>query len=91
MRRLGRSRGRRRERGGEVDAALKIGRLFRQHYATVNIGKHHNFNGSVGVGCFSACVLIYASGIAKNIGLNENGNGQWYDIGIHQSFLSERA
>ncbi|MDC1482561.1 hypothetical protein N8146_09915 [Ascidiaceihabitans sp.] len=76
-------------RGGEVDAAVKLGRLFRQHYATVNVAKHHNFNGSAGVGCFSACVLIYASGIAKYIGLNENGNGQWYDIGIHQSFLSE--
>lgn len=76
-------------RGGEVEAALKIGKLFRQHYATVTVGKHYNFKGSAGVGCFSACVLIYASGIAKKIALNENNNGQWYDIGIHQSFLSE--
>lgn len=74
--------------GGEVGPALKIGRLIRSLYGITKVGKHSGYVGSKGIGCFSACVLIYAAGIAKEIELNENRNGEWYPIGVHQHFLS---
>ena len=68
--------------GGEIYSALEIGRIFRRHYATVHVGNHSNFNSQPSTGCLSACVLIYASGVAKNIDPYVDG------IGVHQSFLS---
>ena len=75
--------------GGKVDAAMEIGRIIRKNYGFTQVGMQYGYKGNRGVGCFSACVLIYASGIAKYIDLNDNGNGQWYLVGIHQHFLPE--
>lgn len=74
--------------GGEIFPAMEIGRIIRSQYGVTQVGKQHGYTGNKGIGCFSACVLIYAAGIAKNIDLNENGNGYWYPVGVHQHFLS---
>lgn len=74
--------------GGEIFPAMEIGRIIRSQYGITQVGKQSGYKGNKGVGCFSACVLIYAAGIAKNIDLNENGNGYWYPVGVHQHFLS---
>lgn len=46
-------------RGGEVVAAMRIGRLLRQHTAWVWVDK--------GAECASACVFILAGGVERNI------------------------
>lgn len=74
--------------GGEIFPAMEIGRITRAQYGVTQVGKQSGYKGNKGIGCFSACVLIYAAGIAKNIDLNENGNGNWYPVGVHQHFLS---
>ena len=74
--------------GGEIFPAMEIGRIIRSQYGVTQVGKQSGYKGKKGIGCFSACVLIYAAGIAKNIDLNENGNGNWYPVGVHQHFLS---
>ena len=74
--------------GGEIFPAMEIGRIIRAQYGVTQVGKQSGYKGNKGIGCFSACVLIYAAGIAKNIDLNENGNGYWYPVGVHQHFLS---
>ncbi len=45
--------------GGDVDAALKIGRIVRNNEGSVTAGK-----------CFSSCALIYIAGVSRtNVGL----------------------
>jgi len=84
--------------GGNVNAAIKIGKLIRKHYGIVEVGNNtfsSKFDNRVypslkkEVVCYSACVLIYAAGIAKNIGLNVYGN--WHPIGVHQHYFDKEA
>lgn len=77
--------------GGNVEAAIGIGKVIRAHYGVTDVSKSYELKQKLrpGGGCLSACVLIYASGIAKNIGLDDLGNGNGYPIGIHQHYLSE--
>ena len=42
--------------GGNVYAAMEIGRIFRQHFALVD---------TTAEGCYSACSLIYAAGVSR--------------------------
>lgn len=68
--------------GGEVEAAISIGRMIREHMGTVDM------QGS----CLSACVLVYASGIGKlmqaHMTLLPN---QRSNIGVHHHFLASDA
>jgi len=66
--------------GGDVGAAIEIGRIIRENYGITVVGTQTDYKGGKSSDCFSACVLIYASGIAKNVGVSAK-------IGIHQHFL----
>ena len=68
--------------GGEVLSAIKIGELVRNNYGITRVV---GYKGK----CFSACVLIYAAGIAKNIDIGDDGN--WLPIGVHQHFLESTS
>lgn len=74
--------------GGEVSAAIAIGKILRDHYGVVDVSDR--YTGSKDVRCFSSCVLVYAAGIAKQIGLNFS-TGNWHPIGVHQHFLPREA
>ena len=84
--------------GGLIESAMEIGRLIRQHYGHVTVGAPYwaeNIS-NASEGCFSACVLIYASGVSKNIKLADvpighPRRGDWWPIGIHQSYLPDNA
>ena len=74
--------------GGDVGAAIEIGRIIRQNYGNTVIGTQFAYkdilrNGAPR-GCFSACVLIYASGIAKEL-------PPFGQVGIHQHFLPKNV
>lgn len=57
--------------GGDVETAIKIGRLVRaSHAATTIVGE-----------CASACVLIYAGGAVRHIGINGS-------LVIHRPYLA---
>lgn len=73
--------------GGSVNAAINIGKLIRKHYGIVEVDDRHSYSSEVI--CYSACVLIYAAGIAKNISLNKYGN--WYPVGVHQHYFDKEA
>jgi hypothetical protein len=70
--------------GGDVGAAIEIGRIIRQNYGITVVGTQTNYKGGKSSDCFSACVLIYASGIAKNVGVSAK-------VGIHQHFLPKEV
>jgi hypothetical protein len=70
--------------GGDVGAAIEIGRIIRQSYGVTAIGRQYEYKGGRITGCFSACVLIYASGIAKDNSLGGK-------VGIHQHFLPKEV
>ena len=80
--------------GGNVNSAINIGKLIRKHYGIVEVGNSYSLNNNhpslkKEVVCYSACVLIYAAGIAKNIGLNRYGN--WHPVGVHQHYFDKEA
>jgi hypothetical protein len=71
--------------GGDVGAAIEIGRIIRQSYGITAVGMQNDYKGQKkSIGCFSACVLVYASGIAKQVGVSAK-------VGVHQHFLPKEA
>ena len=68
----------------DVLSAIKIGDLVRENYGYTSIRNDNNYSQAK---CFSACVLIYSAGIAKDIQIGNEGN--WLPVGVHSHFLSE--
>lgn len=67
--------------GGDVDAALAIGRLVRKREGSVNV------NGK----CYSACVLIFAGGVTRLdlTGLFSGAEDPESKVGVHRLYFSE--
>ena len=104
--------------GGDVYAAMELGRIIREHYGNVHVGisewrlaeigksivKHHQSGeqskvdelsgiykaGRREIGCYSACALIYAGGIARELVYNPKTSGS-FPIGLHQHFISSQT
>jgi hypothetical protein len=63
--------------GGDVFAAIEIGDLIRKNFSEKNITWVPN-----GADCVSACVIIYASGAERGIGIRSR-------LGIHRPYPSD--
>jgi len=59
--------------GGDVSAALQIGRLLRKHNAWVNVGANSN--------CLSACVFLLAGGVQRSVQSHLGAR-----VGIHRPY-----
>ena len=70
-------------KGGSVDSAIEIGRLIRKHYGITFVDGYRQ-QGIISEGCYSACVLIYAGGIARSTGSNANT-----PVGVHAHYFSK--
>jgi hypothetical protein len=44
--------------GGDVDAALQIGRIIRKNEGIINVREHYK--------CYSSCALIYIAGVQRS-------------------------
>lgn len=64
--------------GGDVDAAMAIGRVFRSMKSGTTIGMNQE--------CSSACVLLLASGVTRLVALGLTGDDRGL-VGIHRLFL----
>jgi hypothetical protein len=68
--------------GGDVDAAMGIGRLLRKHDGFVTVtGK-----------CYSACVLVFAGGVTRFASSNLfAAGGELTGVGIHRLYFATLA
>jgi hypothetical protein len=65
--------------GGDVDAAMKIGRLLRKYEAWTYIEtEHHGDNAN----CYSSCALVFIAGVRRSI-LSSGGQ-----LGLHRPYLA---
>ena len=62
--------------GGDIEEALKIGRLVKQLYITVNVGAETGY-------CASACFIIFASAVERDTAPGF--------VGIHRPYLSRET
>lgn len=69
-------------RGGDIDAAMGIGRLFRKHEAAVmSINRQKN-------SCYSACVMLVAGAVQRSSLFADMLIYNYEGIGIHRPYFS---
>ena len=66
--------------GGDIDAAMKLGRIFRDARAHTEVRQ--------GQTCISACALAYAGGIVRHAFDDDTGGQKSAKIGIHRPALA---
>jgi hypothetical protein len=66
--------------GGDVDAAMRIGRLVRKYEGSTSIGKEPS--SSFNANCYSSCALIFIAGVWRSI-LSPGGQ-----LGLHRPYLA---
>ena len=65
--------------GGDVDAAMKIGRLVRQYEGFTSIEREDSL---ANANCYSSCALIFIAGVRRSI---VSPGGQ---LGLHRPYLA---
>jgi hypothetical protein len=68
--------------GGDVAAAMKIGRLIRKYEGWTNIEKEPSAGFSFNANCYSSCALIFIAGVHRRMG-SEGGQ-----LGLHRPYLA---
>jgi len=66
--------------GGDIDAAMRLGRMFREARAHTEVRQ--------GATCISACALAYAGGIVRHAFDEDTGGAKTSKIGIHRPALA---
>ncbi len=66
--------------GGDIDAAMRLGRMFREARAHTEVRQ--------GATCISACALAYAGGIVRHAFDEDSGGQKTSKIGIHRPALA---
>jgi hypothetical protein len=66
--------------GGDIDAAMRLGRIFRETRAHTEVRQ--------GQTCISACALAYAGGIVRHAFDDDTGGQKSAKIGIHRPALA---
>jgi ATP-dependent protease ClpP protease subunit len=66
--------------GGDIDAAMRLGRIFREAHAHTEVRQ--------GATCISACALAYAGGIVRHAFDEGAGGAKTSKIGIHRPAIA---
>ena len=74
-------------KGGSIDAAIEIGTLIRKHFGLTFVDEYVK-DGMKSEGCYSACVLIYAGGIARTVAYDWDRRAS-IPIGVHAHYFSK--